>query len=92
VADGPEVQGNPHLFAGSWSEHNPGAVYHWTARPSDGGVPRLERYSEGWAEELLNRLWERPGRSTRACSAAHGLTSAAHFRDPPGGVSGRVRS
>lgn len=58
VAGGPEVQGSPHLFADGWSEHNPGAVYHWTARPPDGGVPRLDSYTENWAEELLDRMQE----------------------------------
>ncbi len=56
VAQGPGVQGSPHLFtAGGYAAHNPGAKYHWTARPPI-GFPRLESYRPEWVEELLAGL------------------------------------
>ncbi|SFL36566.1 DsbA family oxidoreductase [Geodermatophilus ruber] len=56
VAQRPDVQGSPHLFAaGGFATHNPGATYHWTAAPPD-GFPRLEEYRTEWAEELLDLL------------------------------------
>jgi predicted DsbA family dithiol-disulfide isomerase len=56
IAQGPDVQGSPHLFAaGGYARHNPGATYHWTGRPPT-GFPRLETYDPDWAEELLDRL------------------------------------
>ncbi|MCA1672649.1 MAG: DsbA family protein [Actinobacteria bacterium] len=56
VAQGPEIQGSPHLFtAGGFAAHNPGATYHWTARPGE-GFPRLEHYNPDWAGELLSAV------------------------------------
>jgi predicted DsbA family dithiol-disulfide isomerase len=56
VAEGPEVQGSPHLFAkGGFAMHNPGATYHWTAKPGS-GFPRLEHYDTAWAYDLLDQL------------------------------------
>lgn len=56
VAQGPEIQGSPHLFtAGGFAAHNPGANYHWTAPPGE-GFPRLEHYSPKWADTLLDGL------------------------------------
>ncbi len=56
VAQGPEIQGSPHLFtAGGFAAHNPGANYHWTAPPGE-GFPRLEHYSSKWANTLLDGL------------------------------------
>lgn len=56
VAQGPEVQGSPHLFtANGFAAHNPGATYHWTAAPP-AGLPRLESYSADWADDLLDQL------------------------------------
>jgi predicted DsbA family dithiol-disulfide isomerase len=55
-AQRPDVQGSPHLFtADGHAAHNPGAVYHWTARPPI-GFPVLESYQQEWAGELLARL------------------------------------
>lgn len=54
VAQGSEIQGSPHLFAGGgFAAHNPGATYHWTAKPGQ-GFPRLENYDSGWADTLLD--------------------------------------
>lgn len=56
VAQGPQIQGSPHLFAtDGFAVHNPGATYHWTIRPGV-GFPRLERYDPTWADELLDLL------------------------------------
>jgi hypothetical protein len=56
VAQRPEVRGSPQLFgARGYIAHNPGATYHWTAKPP-GGFPRLERYRTDWADELLDGL------------------------------------
>ncbi|MFF3330839.1 DsbA family protein [Streptomyces sp. NPDC002888] len=56
VAEGPEVQGSPHLFAaGGFAVHNPGATYHWTAAPPS-GFPRLDAYDPKWADDLLDLL------------------------------------
>ncbi|MGH8276471.1 MAG: DsbA family oxidoreductase, partial [Steroidobacteraceae bacterium] len=56
VAKRPEIQGSPQLFATpGFAVHNPGATYHWTAPPPD-GFPRLEHYTPGWADGLLDRL------------------------------------
>lgn len=56
VAQGPRVQGSCHLFtAAGYAEHNPGVTYHWTARPGE-GFPRLEHYTPGWADHLLDLL------------------------------------
>lgn len=56
VAQRPEVRGSPQLFAsGGYSTHNPGATYHWTAKPPE-GFPRLERYETDWADDLLDAL------------------------------------
>ncbi|MEU6219992.1 DsbA family protein [Streptomyces sp. NPDC047022] len=53
TAKGPGVQGSPHLFAAEgFAVHNPGATYHWTARPGE-GFPRLEEYDPSWVEPLL---------------------------------------
>ncbi|MCC3761589.1 DsbA family protein [Glycomyces sp. TRM65418] len=58
VAETPRVQGSPHLFtAGGRAAHNPGAEYHWTGRPDQGGFPRLERYDPQWAEDWLDDLF-----------------------------------
>lgn len=60
VAQGPEIQGSPHLFAsGGFASHNPGATYHWTAKPGE-GFPRLEAYNSGWADALLDLVAARP--------------------------------
>lgn len=56
MASRPEVQGSPQLFtAGGFASHNPGASYHWTARPPR-GFPRLDDYRPEWADELLDML------------------------------------
>jgi predicted DsbA family dithiol-disulfide isomerase len=56
VARGPKVQGSPHLFAqDDFAVHNPGATYHWTAKPGS-GFPRLEHYDTTWADGLLDLL------------------------------------
>jgi len=58
-----DVQGSPHLFAGGHADiHNPGATYHWTARPplefplQPHGFPVLDDYQPQWAHELLDQL------------------------------------
>ena len=54
IAQGPEIQGSPHLFAtGGYAVHNPGATYHWTAKPGE-GFPHLEHYEPGWTKALLD--------------------------------------
>ncbi|MDN3267792.1 DsbA family protein [Streptomyces sp. MA15] len=59
VAQGPGIQGSPHLFApGGYAVHNPGAHVQWTGDPDKGGLPRLDRYDPSWAEELLDLLAE----------------------------------
>ncbi len=56
VAQGPAVQGSPHLFAaGGFATHNPGVTYHWTAPPGQ-GFPRFEQYSTEWADTLLDQV------------------------------------
>jgi predicted DsbA family dithiol-disulfide isomerase len=56
-AQGPGVQGSPHLFApGGYAAHNPGAHVEWTKDPDEGGVPRLDRYDPSWAGVLLDLL------------------------------------
>jgi 2-hydroxychromene-2-carboxylate isomerase len=56
VAQRPEVDGSPHLFAAAGFEaHNPGATYHWTASPP-AGFPRLDAYDTSWADGLLELL------------------------------------
>jgi predicted DsbA family dithiol-disulfide isomerase len=56
VAQGPEIQGSPHLFApGGYASHNPGVTYHWTARPPQ-GFPVLDAYDDGWADDLLDQI------------------------------------
>jgi len=63
TAQGPDVQGSPHIFgAGGFAIHNPGATYHWTARPPLGfplqrhGLPVFENYDLSWPEALLDDL------------------------------------
>ncbi|MCT2592302.1 DsbA family protein [Streptomyces sp. N2-109] len=57
VAQGPEIQGSPHLFAsGGYTRHNPGASFEWTRDPNRGGLPRLDGYDDGWTRELLDLL------------------------------------
>ncbi|CAL9557623.1 hypothetical protein [Streptomyces sp. enrichment culture] len=57
VAQGPDIQGSPHLFApGGYAVHNPGAHVRWTGDPDKGGLPRLDGYDPSWAEELLDLL------------------------------------
>ncbi len=59
VAQGPGIQGSPHLFApGGYASHNPGASVRWAAPPDRGGMPRLDRYDPSWAAELLDHLAE----------------------------------
>ncbi|WP_019886444.1 DsbA family oxidoreductase [Streptomyces purpureus] len=61
-AQGPEIQGSPHLFApGGWAVHNPGAHYTYNGSPETGGFPRLDRYDAGWADELLDSLARQAG-------------------------------
>ena len=56
TAQGPAIQGSPHLFAtGGFARHNPGVVYHWSDHPLT-GFPVYESYSDGWAGELLDLL------------------------------------
>ncbi|WP_018685538.1 DsbA family oxidoreductase [Actinokineospora enzanensis] len=56
IAQGPSVQGSPHLFAANgYAEHNPGVVYHWTNRPPL-GFPRLDDYDPAWAHKLIDSL------------------------------------
>lgn len=53
TAQGPSVQGSPHLFVKHrYSAHNPGVDYHWRGRPGH-GFPRFERYDPGWADDVL---------------------------------------
>lgn len=57
------IDGSPHLFLPHHHEsgmHNPGVSYHWTAPPSDGGVPRFRSYDTAWADDVLARLSDRP--------------------------------
>jgi predicted DsbA family dithiol-disulfide isomerase len=62
TAQGARVEGSPHLFASDdrYAAHNPGATYHWTARPPLGfplephGFPVLEDYDREWASQLLD--------------------------------------
>jgi predicted DsbA family dithiol-disulfide isomerase len=57
IAKRPEIQGSPQLFAAAgFTVHNPGATYHWTAAPLNGGFPRLDHYTPEWADGLLDRL------------------------------------
>ncbi|MGR4881622.1 DsbA family protein [Streptomyces sp. LARHCF249] len=57
TAEGPDVQGSPHLFAGGgYAAHNPGAAFTWTGSPYEGGLPRLDDYSRAWADELLDTI------------------------------------
>lgn len=57
VADGPAVQGSPHLFVADHAGiHNPGVNYHWTAPPARGGVPRFTSYDRSWTRDLLATL------------------------------------
>lgn len=57
VAQRPDISGSPHLFTASgFARHNPGATYHWTAPPPEGGFPRLEQYRPEWTDELLDQL------------------------------------
>ncbi len=64
IAQGPLVQGSPHLFtAAGKGVHNPGVTYTWTARPPIGfpwsgrhGVPVFDDYSRDWAGELLDQI------------------------------------
>jgi len=56
IAKDPRVQGSPQMFAtNSWTAHNPGVTYHWTAKPPV-GFPRLENYNPSWTDQLLDRL------------------------------------
>jgi predicted DsbA family dithiol-disulfide isomerase len=58
LAQSPAIKGSPHLFtAGGFARHNPGAVYHWSARPPI-GFPVYESYSDDWAGELLDLVAE----------------------------------
>ncbi|WP_149184566.1 DsbA family protein [Streptomyces sp. TRM49041] len=57
TAQGPDVQGSPHLFAaGGYAVHNPGATFTWTGDPAQGGLPRFDAYEAAWADELLDKL------------------------------------
>jgi predicted DsbA family dithiol-disulfide isomerase len=57
TAQGPQVQGSPHLFGpNGFAAHNPGVTYHWTSPPPAGGFPRLDAYDPTWAEDLLDSL------------------------------------
>jgi predicted DsbA family dithiol-disulfide isomerase len=57
IAEGPEIQGSPHLFAsGGYASHNPGPLVEWTGDPNQGGLPRLDDYDSSWAEGLLDLL------------------------------------
>lgn len=57
IAQGPQIQGSPHVFAPSgFARHNPGVVYRWSAPPPAGGFPVFDSYSERWAGELLDVL------------------------------------
>lgn len=59
-AQGPSVQGSPHLFVEHrYSAHNPGVGYHWTGRPGD-GFPRFEHYDPGWADSVLELVTAGP--------------------------------
>ncbi len=56
IAQGPKIQGSPHVFARSgFTRHNPGVAYHWSA-PPPAGFPVFESYSDRWAAELLDVL------------------------------------
>lgn len=75
--EGSGVRGSPELFAfgGRLALHNPGATYHWTARPPLGfplqrhGLPVWEGYDPTWTDALFDLPpGPRPrpgGRSTR---------------------------
>ncbi|MGP3928329.1 DsbA family oxidoreductase [Streptomyces sp. 8N616] len=63
TAQGPEIQGSPHLFAsGGYAAHNPGVLAEWTGDPNRGGLPRLDGYDVSWAQSLLDLLAEGNGR------------------------------
>ncbi|MFZ3599444.1 DsbA family oxidoreductase [Streptomyces sp. BH104] len=62
TAQGPRVQGSPHLFVGHrYAAHNPGVEYHWTGRPGQ-GFPRFERYDRAWADHVLGLVASAPQR------------------------------
>ncbi|MBT2369085.1 DsbA family protein [Streptomyces sp. ISL-10] len=57
VAQGPRVQGSPHLFTAAGVDvHNPGADFRWTANPQKGGFPDFRAYSADWADEVLDSV------------------------------------
>jgi predicted DsbA family dithiol-disulfide isomerase len=60
VARGREIQGSPHFFAPGFVAHNPGATYHWTGDPAEGGFPHLQAYDPQWTEQLLDALHPAP--------------------------------
>ncbi|MFD7629570.1 DsbA family protein [Streptomyces sp. NPDC059851] len=68
TAQGPGIQGSPHLFAADgYASHNPGATFTWTRSPYEGGFPRLDAYSTDWADELLDALYaDHPAADTPA--------------------------
>jgi len=56
-AQSDHVKGSPHLFIGDGTGlHNPGVSYHWTGPSEDGGLPRVEKYDDTWADELLHAV------------------------------------
>ncbi|MFI2372410.1 DsbA family protein [Streptomyces sp. NPDC018833] len=57
VAQGPRVQGSPHLFTAAGVDvHNPGADFRWTGNPQKGGFPDFHAYSADWADEVLDSV------------------------------------
>lgn len=67
IARSSRVQGSPHIFApAGFAGHNPGATYHWTARPPLGfplhrhGFPVLDGYDPAWAGTLLDTMRPAP--------------------------------
>lgn len=62
IASDDRIKGSPHLLSAHCGEsgmHNPGVDYHWTAPPSEGGLPRFTSYDTVWAENLLMQLSRR---------------------------------
>lgn len=64
TACGPGIQGSPHIILStahgpSWTAHNPGATYRWSAPPPQ-GFPRLEAYDPAWADDLVQHVTEVP--------------------------------
>lgn len=86
-AQGPSVQGSPHLFGPDGvlppqGLHNPGVDYVWTGRPDQGGFPRLDAYRTDWAERLVLSLADATDAANATNAAAPAYTRAPDSRAP----------